>query len=349
MNGRQKAVASNTTAVLSAALQQRFAANLSLFSLKPVAIQSALPRSTKSRDVGEAKGVRQTPAQQLSLGQRLGLDPPPPAKLTNEQWHAVQVSSQLRAHSQFPCPICQDAFRLEPQVMLSCGHVFHAACFGNFEKFATGHAGPRSSVVAVQPTALCCPVCRTANYEKRIVTDGALCYRTRCATLIQSLYRGFRVRRRYWRYLPRTKARWDKTRSYAIFKLTSATTRLMKMMDSHSDSLDALLAECDRTVSMARATLHQADVALLNSLTDEKWEQVRAVAAQRCVPDCPICMMAFAATNSGPAKPQVLLSCSHVFHVSCLQSFETFALSSGGNANCPICREPYQKLVVQVN
>ena len=41
-------------------------------------------------------------------------------------------------------------------------------------------------------------------------------------------------------------------------------------------------------------------------------------------------------------KDAVLLSCSHVFHKKCLESFENFSLESTSKT-CPICRSPYVK------
>ena len=41
-------------------------------------------------------------------------------------------------------------------------------------------------------------------------------------------------------------------------------------------------------------------------------------------------------------KDAVLLSCSHVFHKKCLESFESFSLDSTSKT-CPICRSPYIK------
>ncbi|KAG0590446.1 hypothetical protein KC19_1G100100 [Ceratodon purpureus] len=72
-------------------------------------------------------------------------------------------------------------------------------------------------------------------------------------------------------------------------------------------------------------------------LTTLQWAAVQQNSRERkdLLHPCPICLERF-----GLKKQQVILSCSHVFHKLCLQSFEKFSR----NRCCPICRaEPYQK------
>lgn len=68
-------------------------------------------------------------------------------------------------------------------------------------------------------------------------------------------------------------------------------------------------------------------------LTSVQWEHVKHASDSRQdseVP-CSICLEDFR------TRPQVILSCSHVFHGECLRSFERFA----GKRHCPLCRCPY--------
>jgi hypothetical protein len=57
-------------------------------------------------------------------------------------------------------------------------------------------------------------------------------------------------------------------------------------------------------------------------LTQQEWADVhlKARARQHSTSECPICQEGYSAN-----APQVLLSCSHVFHASCLASFERYA------------------------
>ena len=70
-----------------------------------------------------------------------------------------------------------------------------------------------------------------------------------------------------------------------------------------------------------------------------EWASIEAKVSSRLQRDacCPICMEGF---NQGY---EVLLSCSHIFHRNCLESFESF-MGRGETRSCPICRKPnYQK------
>lgn len=66
------------------------------------------------------------------------------------------------------------------------------------------------------------------------------------------------------------------------------------------------------------------------TLTDERWETIRRTAIRRghCDGPCPICQENY---TSGA---EVLLSCSHVFHRTCMSSFERFS----DHKRCPMCR-----------
>ena len=49
--------------------------------------------------------------------------------------------------------------------------------------------------------------------------------------------------------------------------------------------------------------------------------------------------------SKSKSRKTVLLSCSHVFHDVCLQTFEELALTEG-RPQCPVCRSLYQKKVI---
>ncbi|XP_016052493.1 PREDICTED: RING finger protein 32 [Miniopterus natalensis] len=74
-------------------------------------------------------------------------------------------------------------------------------------------------------------------------------------------------------------------------------------------------------------------------LSSDEWEKVkqRSVAQGDSMQPCPICKEEF------QLRPQVLLSCSHVFHRACLQAFEKFT----SKKTCPLCRKSqYQTRVI---
>lgn len=75
------------------------------------------------------------------------------------------------------------------------------------------------------------------------------------------------------------------------------------------------------------------------ALSEAEWASVKSASLSRGdshLP-CPICQAEYG------LKEQVLLSCSHVFHRTCLQSFERYS----GKKQCPMCRRPnYQTRVI---
>ncbi|XP_027428747.1 RING finger protein 32 isoform X1 [Zalophus californianus] len=74
-------------------------------------------------------------------------------------------------------------------------------------------------------------------------------------------------------------------------------------------------------------------------LSSDEWENVkqRSIRQGDSVQPCPICKEEF------ELRPQVLLSCSHVFHRACLQAFEKFT----NKKTCPLCRKnQYQTRVI---
>ena len=70
------------------------------------------------------------------------------------------------------------------------------------------------------------------------------------------------------------------------------------------------------------------------------WEQVKEKGVNRSDQQCAICL------NNLWNKPVYLLSCTHIFHVNCIEGFERYALP--GNKNkCPCCRDTYDKKLLQ--
>uniref|UniRef100_G1QH57 Ring finger protein 32 n=1 Tax=Nomascus leucogenys TaxID=61853 RepID=G1QH57_NOMLE len=74
-------------------------------------------------------------------------------------------------------------------------------------------------------------------------------------------------------------------------------------------------------------------------LSSDEWQKVkqRSLLQGDSMQPCPICKEEF------ELRPQVLLSCSHVFHKACLQAFEKFT----NKKTCPLCRKnQYQTRVI---
>ena len=52
---------------------------------------------------------------------------------------------------------------------------------------------------------------------------------------------------------------------------------------------------------------------------------------------------------NGQGRQTVLLSCSHVYHSTCLEMFEELTLADKNRHLCPVCRTAYQKKVISIN
>ena len=68
-------------------------------------------------------------------------------------------------------------------------------------------------------------------------------------------------------------------------------------------------------------------------LTESEWEVVKSKCITRQEDKCLICCEKFT------HQDQILLSCSHVYHLKCLASWEKFTSKRA----CPLCRQEYQK------
>lgn len=67
-------------------------------------------------------------------------------------------------------------------------------------------------------------------------------------------------------------------------------------------------------------------------LAQQDWHAVEQKNLKRNEKECPICC------ESLQFHEQTILSCSHVFHKTCLHSFEKFMKNKGAEKHCPICR-----------
>ena len=248
----------------------------------------------------------------------MGLVAAPDPELTAPEWEAIAARSREEEDSRAPCVICCEEFRDRKQaflhhyrperyaqtrktlrffqllqVLLSCGHVFHRECLSSWERHS------RSRI---------CPVCRKQHYRKRSLHDAANLYKGECATRLQAAWRGLKVRKQHAPILRRVNP--ERLRRYCEDKLTSFTNRLISRLDAERLDIDALFAEIDDSVAYSR-TLMGDDVV--------DWNSVEFAAKCRGIGDCPVCLAPLLA-----GEQLALLSCSHVFHGRCIESFERY-------------------------
>jgi hypothetical protein len=333
---------------------------------------------TKSQINEEREYVLQDPQTSLSshrqretLAERIGLiqtNTKTDNHLTEAAWDVVKQRSNDRQDSNCPCAICQEDFGLGQQVLLSCSHVFHRACLTTFEKYVSHNANGSDLRT--------CPICRRSQYEKRIIYEGANIHRAKCAARIQAAWRGYIVRQWYKRFrldmshIPNdTKLR----RKFYQEKLSEITDRIIASCDF---DLNDLFNEIDRNVEKARA-IRQAFDARIRTIDEDEWIKIKECAKQRHELECSICKCALQPVRietiikkpikinnknkleklfpqlkpieqkpivkqaEQPKRPLVLLSCTHVFHATCLQMFEGYCCEP--MPSCPVCRTVYQK------
>ncbi|CAB1349482.1 unnamed protein product, partial [Coregonus sp. 'balchen'] len=127
-------------------------------------------------------------------------------------------------------------------------------------------------------------------------------------------------------------------------------TRLQELNDSfvqycHTD-VEAFLNDIDQSVSSSRRVFHQFEREHVSEPQEDDWQKIQEKVIQRDTRDCPICLTALCSprlgTEAGRTLTQhhsnrrtVLLSCSHLFHQSCLEAFEAFCVE--GRPKCPLC------------
>ncbi|TDG97364.1 hypothetical protein EPR50_G00225320 [Perca flavescens] len=189
----------------------------------------------------EREYVLDSAPRPLTLAQKLGLVASPAGRLREDEWTRVKARSIQQGDSAQPCAICREEFCLQPQVLLSCSHVFHRACLKAFERFS----GRK-----------CCPMCRKEQYETRVIHDAARLFRHQCAIRIQACWRGY-VARRSYRKLRKSICPKDKQLRRKFFE-----AKLQELNDSfvrycHTDT-EAFLSDINRSLSSSRTSVSAA-------------------------------------------------------------------------------------------
>lgn len=121
-----------------------------------------------------------------------------------------------------------------------------------------------------------------------------------------------------------------------------------RLLSTYDIDLDDFLSKIDSSIAACRGAFQQLEGEEI-LLSENDWEKIQMQAFRQEIVDCPICIMPLSPTAHpacNPFSPQtVLLSCSHLFHHTCLEAFEEFSL--GLQHICPLCRSYYQKKVLK--
>lgn len=289
-------------------------------------------------------------------------------ELTSSEWKALETSAAVRREAH--CPICMESFSSGHEVLLSCSHIFHRACLSAFEKF-------------VRSAERRCPICRSANYEKKITHEGSKAYQRVSAIRIQALWRGFKARgafkvarkefyqqgkggagerRRYfaeqWRSInSQLSARAVEEDEIAdVLCFSDSTLSAARELD---DEFARMLAERAARPTLVAESQQWPQLAEEEVISEEAWEGKLALSlSRRHQRECAICMVAIHSSALPHHRRSVLLSCSHRFHDKCISRFELLlsanasaadAAGESEGARCPVCRSAYQKRLLALD
>ncbi|XP_028288671.1 RING finger protein 32 [Parambassis ranga] len=342
---RKKSKASNSLVTTSAAFQDHITRSLLCTDASPAdpfwrrltkTFRDPRARERVEENQGDREYVLDPAPCPLTLAQKLGLVASPGQRLTEDEWTWIKSRSVQQKESAQPCAVCREEFGLQPQVLLSCSHVFHRVCLQAFERFS----GRKS-----------CPMCRREHYETRVIHDAAYLFRHQCATRIQAYWRGY-VARKWYRNVRKMTCPKDKRLRRKFFE-----ARLQELNDSfvrycHTD-MEAFLSDIDRSLSSSRRVFQQLERKSVSEPQENDWDRIKSKVVQRGVWDCPICLTALCnpaesdGCNHQCHRRTMLLSCSHLFHQLCLEAFEAFTVfSADGIPSCPLCRSAYHKKLI---
>ena len=310
---------------------------------------TGVPGSGKQAEDEEVYGK----GHRLTLAQKYGLVSAPRSKLDEYEWMEVHSQSHERGDVKHGCSICYEPFRGEDRVLLSCSHTFHKHCLQAFERFTKQR---------------CCPMCRTLQYQKRVVASAREMYEEECAIVIQKYYRRHLAQVLLKKLVsmkaptnPQEKVEW------CAAKLTETNDKLLEKLTQEDDDIDALLRDLDRKIFFSRTAREVANNTLrepqpspeVEASADTKererelpekkrpeidWKELRKKAKRRKDKTCPICIGPLARKLRGNV---CLLSCSHMFHEDCIHLFEMFQESEQNKPICPLCRSNYEKQVLR--
>ncbi|RYH30144.1 hypothetical protein EON65_06175 [archaeon] len=308
---------------------------------------------------------QQATSSEPSLAFRRGLIPIPPKATPDIMkpidWYFMESQITRKVDPDICCPICMEKFNRGEEVLLSCGHIFHKVCLRSFENFVKT---AELSCPICRTKNYQKKLTNLGNFSLEKVSASkiqAICrgYLTRkeYKRMLRRMYRsGKGTETLRTKFLQNECAvvsqRMDKTMENRATQVDSMLRSMDRTLQD-SRQLDLLFEqmlfrrqqtsdqgqasgasyppspEHDKTVPVqdgasSSETFFALEVCLS---TGTYWGDILKQAKARGENDCAICM------SSVPAEPipslhkkkTIVLSCSHLFHQSCIVSFEKFA------------------------
>lgn len=301
-------------------------------------IQKLKVKTTISHKVSQLSDKRLDVIPAQTLAQKIGIVSKPDPQISFHDWAQIKLQCLQRCNNN--CPICQEEFKMEAQILLSCSHLFHRECIESYERYTS---------------AKTCPICRRKEYQKLLTYEGMKLHQHKSAVNIQSAWRAFVCRRNYKLHQSTNAPSHPILRQkFAISKLSEESKRLEDKIVRSTREMENLFVSLDleraaRGVINDRAQFStgEFDTNFDNVKTAVKthaapkidWHLIFSKANERAVDNCPICLQSITLpdklySESRSNRKLVVLSCSHFYHQKCLDSFEKF-----GNLSCPLCRD----------
>ncbi|XP_078580580.1 RING finger protein 32-like [Branchiostoma floridae x Branchiostoma japonicum] len=338
---------------------------------------------TRKEEIEEKEYVLDPKPQPLSLAQKLGLVEAPKQPLTEEEWQSVKHRASRRDDHIQPCVICKEDFGTQEQVLLSCSHVFHKACLQAFERFSGKktcplcrrdqyqtrviHEGARHHRVKCATRIQACwrgyvvrcwyrklrqtvppkdPKLRQKFYEDKFqsITDRIV---QSCAynidDFLSEIDRSVQASRDVFRFFdenswkPLSEEEWERIQLRAVERGdTDCPICIMPLTSEGHSSNDGPITSQGQTPSTRpskRSTPQGVKGQRSKCSSKGSKDDAQKSKVKRSDSDLQV-----------QRRPTVLLSCSHVFHRTCLEAFEEFAVGEGKFV-CPVCRSSYQKRI----
>ena len=318
---------------------------------------------------------RKTLAERIGLVQ-MGVNSDDQHQLSEAAWKMIKQRSNEREDSKCPCAICQEEFGLDQQVLLSCSHVFHRACLITFEKFVSHNNN--GSDLRTCPICRRSQYEKRIIYEGAKVHREKSAAKIQAAWrgyIVRQWYKRLRLdmahipndsrlrRKLYQEKLSEITDRIvascdfdlrdlfneidrNMAQARAIRRAFDAKVRIIeedewkeiKERARQRNEFECSICKCSLQPVIVEPVIQQKPIKTNRNKLEKLLPQIRSIESR------PATKKSDEQQQQQPAlpkRPLVLLSCTHVFHATCLQMFEQYSCDS--TPNCPVCRTAYQK------
>ncbi|KAJ1339044.1 hypothetical protein BSLG_006183 [Batrachochytrium salamandrivorans] len=219
--------------------------------------------------------VLDPPRRILTLAEKLGIVVKPAERLSDHAWSTIKSKTISRGDISHPCPICQEPFTVQDQILLSCSHIFHKNCLDSYEKHVQ---------------LKCCPLCRDTDYQKMLTAEGRRQYRSDCAISTMAAMQGLQVTKK-------TDVDWDETYIAACERETDTCAICIMPLNPNQHTEKQRQREIGiRTTPSGKPHTKRVRLGLLSCSHIFHWiclERLERFDIGRSIHVCPICRASY--------------------------------------------------------